>query len=186
MTAQPPPPRSSYRGSASNLVRSLLAVGAILAVFFFLVPRVSSVSQPPVDVESTARDVARVSGWSVSVPRGLPQGWQASAARFVRSTDGLMTWHAGYISPGGHYVALEQTQGATRGWVEAETNRAARIGELTASGRVWVKFNRDTKVQRSLLDQPQDPKALTTLITGDGTFEELVVLVDHLQPVSPR
>lgn len=184
MTAQPPP-RSSYSaGSTSNLVRSLLAVGGILVVFFFMVPRVSSVSQPPVDVESTARDVARSSGWAVSVPRGLPEGWQASAARFVRSTDGLMTWHAGFISPAGHYVALEQTQGSTEGWVEAETNRAARTGQLTAAGKVWVKFNRDTKVQRSLLDRPQDPKALTTLITGDGTFEELVVLVDHLQPVS--
>jgi hypothetical protein len=182
VTAQP---RSRYAtGTAANMIRSLLAIGAVLAVFFFLVPRVSSVSQPPVDVESAAKNVVRTTGWAISVPRGLPDGWQASAARYVRSTDGLMTWHAGYVSPAGHYVALEQTRGATRGWIEAQTNRAARVGELTAAGRTWVKFNRDTKVQRSLLDQPSDPRALATLITGDGTFEELTVLIDHLHVVS--
>lgn len=182
MSAQP---RSPYAmGTFPNMVRSLLVVGAIMALVFFLVPRVSSVSQPPVDVMTTAKDVARTTGWAVSVPRGLPEGWQASAARYVRSTDGLMTWHAGYVTPAGHYVALEQTQGATRGWVEAQTNRSARIGELTAGGRTWVQFNRDTKVQRSLLDRPADPKALTTLVTGDGTFDEMTTFVEHLESVS--
>ena len=39
--------------------------------------------------------------------------------RYVRSTDGLMTWHAGYQSPTGNYIALEQTKDATDAWVSA-------------------------------------------------------------------
>ena len=69
----------------------------------------------------------------------------------MRSTDGLMTWHAGYQSPTGNYVALEQTKDATRGWVSAQTNRARRTGEVQAAGKTWRTYVRSGKVQNSLL-----------------------------------
>ena len=99
-----------------------------------VVPRVNTISQPPVNVAAASVEVARESGWAISVPVGLPEGWKATSVRHVRSTDGLMTWHAGYQSPTGNYVALEQTKDATRGWVEAQTNRARRTGEPGGRG----------------------------------------------------
>ena len=105
--------------------------------------------------------------------------------RFVRSTDGLQTWHAGYQSPSGNYVALEQTRDATQKWVEAQTNRARRTGELQAAGRTWTTFERSPKVQRSLVSAEEDAGGLTTLVTGTGTFEELTAFVEALQPVQP-
>jgi hypothetical protein len=179
-----PPSRSSYAsGSVANMARSLLVVGALVAVLVAAVPRVNSISQPPVDVLSAAREVARESGWEISRPVGLPEGWQATSVRHVRSTDGLTTWHAGYQSPDGDYVAVQQTKGATAGWVEAQTNRARRVGELQAAGRTWTMFERSPKVQRSLLWRAPSDAELTTLVTGTGTFEELAEFAEHLQPV---
>jgi hypothetical protein len=167
------------------MVRSLLVVGGLVALLIALVPRVNTISQPPVDVAAASVEVAKESGWAISRPVGLPDGWKATSVRNVRSTDGLMTWHAGYQSPTGNYVALEQTKGATRGWIEAQTNRARQTGELEAAGRTWLAYERTPKIQRSLLSKQPSADGLTTLITGTGTFEELTAFAEALKPVQP-
>jgi hypothetical protein len=73
----------------------------------------------------------------------------------------------------------------SREWVEAQTNRAPRIGTLDAGGRTWTKYERDTKVQNSLVDDPQAPGELTTLVTGTASFEEMADFVTYLRPVTP-
>ena len=102
----------------------------------------------------------------------------------MRTTDGFSTWHAGYQTPSGTYVAVEQTMDPTPLWVEAQTNRAPKTGTLEAGGRTWTKYERDTKVQNSLVDDPQAPGELTTLVTGTASFEEMAEFVEHLQPVT--
>ncbi|MDF2144365.1 DUF4245 domain-containing protein [Knoellia sp. p5-6-4] len=179
-------PRSSYAaGTVANMARSLLVVAALVAALIAIVPRVNTVSQPPVNVAAAAVEVARESGWAISRPEGLPEGWKATSVRYVRSTDGLQTWHAGYQSPTGNYVALEQTQDATQGWIEAQTNRARRTGEVQAAGQTWTTFERSPKVQRSLLSTEETADGLTTLITGTGTFDELKAFAETLRPVQP-
>ena len=82
-----PAPRSVYaNGSTANIVRSLLVIGAIVAVLVAIVPRVSSVSQPPVDVAGTAEQVAADTGWPISAPRDLPEGWRATHVPLVRAS----------------------------------------------------------------------------------------------------
>jgi hypothetical protein len=182
----PAPPKSRYSmGSAKNLVLSLAAVVGMVLVLIMIVPRVSSVSGPPVDVHATAVDVKARTGWPIVEAVGLPKGWSTTSARFVRTTDGFSTWHAGYQTPSGTYVAVEQTMDPTSLWVEAQTNRAPKTGTLDAGGRTWVKYERDTKVQNSLVDDPEAPGQLTTLITGTASFEEMADFVEHLQPVTP-
>ncbi len=61
-------------GSAKNLVYSLAAVLGMVAVLVLIVPRVSSVSGPPVDVHATAVDVQERTGWPIVEPVGLPEG----------------------------------------------------------------------------------------------------------------
>jgi len=181
-----PPRRSSYAsGSVANMARSMLVVGVLVAALIAIVPRVNTVSQPPLDVAASAVEIAKESGWAISQPVGLPEGWKATSVRFVRSTDGLQTWHVGYQAASGNYVALEQTKGATRGWIEAQTNRARRTGEVEAAGTTWTTFERSPKIQRSLLSTTESVDGLTTLITGTGTFVELTAFAEALEPVRP-
>jgi hypothetical protein len=72
----------------------------------------------------------------------------------------------------------------TSKWVEAQTNRAPKIGTLDAGGRTWTKYQRDTKVQNSLVDQPGTAGELTTLVTGTATFDEMAQFVTYLKPVT--
>lgn len=171
------------RGSVANMVRSLVVVGALMAVLFFMVARVNSVSAPDIDIPALAEPVARETGWPIEVPTDLPDGWQPSAVRFVPSTDGLRTWHVGYTSPDGHYVAVEQTKDATATWITQQTNRAPETGTLEAGGRAWTTYERDVKVQNSLVHD--GPAPLTTVITGDGTFAELTLFAESLEPFPP-
>ena len=179
-----PAPRSSYaNGSVANILRSLLVIGALVAVLVAVVPRVSTVSQPPVDVAGASLEVARESGWPIERPANLPDGWKATSVRYVSSTDGLRTWHAGYQSPTGNYVAIEQTKDATAKWVEAQTNRAAKTGSVQAGGRTWSTYVRSGKVQNSLVHPPSAGDELTTIITGTGTLDELAAFAGTLEKV---
>ncbi|WP_346767626.1 DUF4245 domain-containing protein [Knoellia koreensis] len=180
-----PAPRSSYAsGSVANLVRSLLVIVAIVVVLIAIVPRVNTVSQPPVDVSAKATEVAAETGWPIEAPQGLPDGWKATSVRYVRSTDGLMTWHAGYQSPKGNYVALEQTKDATQEWIAAQTNRPKRVGDVQAAGVTWETFERGAKVQNSMVHRAESADQLTSIITGTGTFEELKAFANALEPVA--
>ncbi|WP_307812746.1 DUF4245 domain-containing protein [Phycicoccus sp. CSK15P-2] len=181
----PARPTSRYSlGSTKNLVYSLLAVLGMVLLLVLLVPRVDRVGGPVVDVHGTAVEVAERTGWPVVEPVGLPEGWTATSARYYRSTDGVMTWHAGYQTPRGTYVAVEQAKDPSRGWVSAQTNRAPQDGTMEIAGRTWERFVRDSKVQNSLLHLPDDGSGeLATLVTGDASFEDMAVYVEALRPV---
>lgn len=178
------PPNRYTMGSWPNLVRSLLVVLGLVAVLVFLVPRVSSLSGPPVDVHATGLQVKEQTGWPIVEARGLPKGWTATAARFIRGTDGKMTWLAGYQTPAGEYASVEQTADSSAAWIEAQTNRARATGDREIAGRTWKSFERGAKVQNSLLHVPADRGELTTLVTGTAPFADLAVLIEHLVPVS--
>ncbi|MGL5911097.1 MAG: DUF4245 domain-containing protein [Phycicoccus sp.] len=182
----PAPSRSRYSlGSAKNLVYSMLAVVGMTAVLVLVVPRVNSVSGPAVDVAATAVQVQRDTGWPIVAAEGLPEGWRETSARYSRTTEEVMAWHAGYQTPEGTYVAVEQALDPPRGWVTAQTNRAPREGTLEIEGRAWVKLVRDTKTQNSLVAEPTAPGELTTLVTGTATFDDLTEFIGYLQPVTP-
>lgn len=171
------------RGSAANMVRSLALIVVFMAVIFFAVARTNTLSGPAVDIPALASPVARETGWPIEVPVGLPDGWRPSAVRFVPSTDNLRTWHVGYTSPEGHYVAVEQTADATKKWITQQTNRAPVKDSQVVAGRTWQVYVRDIKTQNSLV--APGPGRLTTIVTGDGTLEELTVFAEHLQPYRP-
>jgi hypothetical protein len=180
-----PPQQSRYSmGSTKNLVYSLLAVVGMTAVLVLMVPRVTSVSGPPVDVRGTAVSVQDETGWPIVEPVGLPEGWSPTSVRYVRTTDDFMTWHVGYRTPSGTFVAVEQTMDPSREWISAQTNRAPTEGTMEVAGLTWEKLVRDNKVQNSLLHQPEAEGELTTLITGTADFEDMAVFVEHLQPVT--
>jgi hypothetical protein len=174
--------RSRYlSGSVANMIRSLVVILGLLAVLVFAVARQSSISQPPVDVESSAADVAASSGWAIERPVGLPEGWQPTSVRYVRSTDGLKTWHVGYQTPDGDYIAIEQTKEATSAWIRAQTSRGTAQGSVAAGGRTWTTYLREGKVQRSLVHEPDRADGLTTIVTGTAPFVDLEAFADRLE-----
>src|SRR5450631_481166 len=135
--AASPAPRRGFANLPSMVISMLVIMVAVLA-WVAMVPRVRGISQPAVDVTSVAVQVRQETGWAISQP-ALPVGWKATNVRFDPTAEGVRTWHAGYLSPDGQYVSIDQTQasGATQNWISGRTSHGRAEGTLWAAGRTW-------------------------------------------------
>jgi hypothetical protein len=171
------------KGSAANMARSMAVIVAIALGLFFIAGRPNSTTPQSLDVPGTAQFRAQQAGQPFAYPTGLPDGWAATNVRYVRSKGDVMVWNAGYTTPDGQYVSVQQALDPGQGWVDTQTNNGARVGTLTTEdGRVWAKRDREGKVQRSLVDVPKDSTKLTTLVTGTGSWAQLEQFADRLTP----
>jgi len=168
-------------GTLRSMVISMVLILASVLAWMALVPRVGEVSQPAVDVSSVATQVRHETSWGISQPR-LPPGWKATSVRFAPAGDGLRTWHVGYLSPEGNYVSMDQTQGATDGWVSAQTSDGKAEGTTTAAGRTWQKLSSRVTIQRSLVSRGSGPGDLTTVLSGTAPYTQLAQFAATLQP----
>lgn len=170
-------------GSVANMLRSMLVIAAIMALFIIMFPRIQP-DHSGVDVTETARQIQESTGVQISAPSDLPDGWVATRAEYRRGVDGLMTWHAGFEAPGGGFVALNETVDATDAWVTSTVNETERIGEREIAAQTWQQHSREgTRPQRSLVDRGASGE-LTTVVTGSASWEELQVFVESLAPAA--
>ena len=169
-------------GTLRGMVISMVLILAAVLAWMALVPRVSGISQPAVDVGSVAKQVRQETSWGISQPQ-LSAGWKATNVRFTPAGDGLRTWHAGYLSPEGNYVSIDQTQGATDGWVSAQTSDGKAEGKMAAGGRTWQKLSSRVAVQRSLVSRGSGAGDLTTVLSGTASYTQLAQFAGTLRPV---
>ncbi|MEO6144594.1 MAG: DUF4245 domain-containing protein [Dermatophilaceae bacterium] len=183
--AMPPPAARRGMGTLRSMVISMVLILVAVLAWVAMVPRVNQISQPAVDVSSVARQVRQETSWAISQPQ-LPAGWKATNARFAQAGDGLRTWHAGYLSPDGNYVSIDQTTAATETWVSAQTSNGQAEGTMSAAGRSWQKLSSRDTVQRSLVLRGSDAGDLTTVLSGTAPYAQLAQFAGALQPVPAR
>ena len=184
-------------GNLRSMVISMVVILAAVLAWVAMVPRIREVSQPAVDVTSVARQVRQETSWEISQPQ-LPGGWKATNVRFAAAGGGLRTWHAGYLSPDGNYVSIDQTVvsgTADNGtaWVAAQTANGQAEGTLAAAGRTWQKLSSRDMVQRSLvlrsplLRSPASTVAgtsgLATVLSGTAPYTQLAQFAETLRLV---
>jgi hypothetical protein len=181
-------------GSLQSMVISMVVILAAVLAWVAMVPRVRQVNQPAVDVISVATQVRRDAGWGISVPR-LPAGWKATNVRFA-PVAGIRTWHAGYLSPDGDYVSIDQTANsdASARWISAVSSGGKAEGSLFSAGRTWRKLSSPDLVQRSLYfkrslstDHFVDPatkgaegEEVATVLSGTASYAQLADVAETL------
>ena len=168
-------------GNLRSMVISMVVILAAVLIWFVLVPRPSEINQPAVDVASVAVHVRQETSWTISQPM-LPAGWKATNVRFATAGDGLRTWHAGYLSPEGNYVSIDQTRDATDVWVAAQTSNGQPEGTLSAGGATWQKLSSGDTVQRSLVSRG-GAAGLSTVLSGTAPYAQLAQFAEVLEPV---
>ena len=201
------PPASPRRmGNLRSMVISMLVILVAVLAWVAMVPRVREVSQPAVDVTSVARQVRQETSWPISQPQ-LPAGWKATNVRFAASRGGLRTWHAGYLSPEGNYVSIDQAvvtgAKATSDWLSALTSGGRAEGDLIAAGKTWQKLSSRDIVQRSLVlrgpvlrgpvsrgpvlrgpaSRETGASDLITVVSGTAPYTQLAQFAEALKPV---
>jgi len=176
------PPARRGLGNLRSMVISMVVIMAAGLAWVAMVPRVREINQPAVDVTSVARQVRHETSWLISQPQ-LPAGWKATNVRFVAAGDGLRTWHAGYLSPDGNYVSIDQTQQATDAWVSAQTSHGRAEGTLSAAGATWQRLSSGETVQRSLVSRGSGSNELSTVLSGTAPYAQLAQFAEALKPV---
>ncbi len=176
---QPRPTRGGGSRTVGDMIRSLLVVGAIVVVIVLIVPRPSSVNQPPVDVVGIAQGAQPDAHFTLSVPQGLPVDWKPTAASLLTSVDGIQTWHVGYETSSAQYAAMEQAKDVTTNWVRTNSGGGTAVGQQVVAGTTWTQLLHQNRLQRTLL---LNDGALTYLVTGTASWAELAQLAESLRP----
>lgn len=174
------------KGTAANMARSLSVLLA-LTLGLFLVTSVTSRSEPEsLDVAAVAEQRADQAGHPLAYAQDLPEGWVATSARYVRSSDDVMMWNAGYTTPDGEHVAVQQALDPPQSWVDTQADHGEQMGSAETDGHAWVKRRGGEGPVYSLVDDPSDASEVTTIVTGTGGFEQLETFADHLVVAEPR
>lgn len=167
-------PRQRHSGgNVRSMVISMAVILGMVFVVVWLIPRPNAIEQPAVDVSNAAQGAASQLPFAPVVPDG-PAGWTATSANVNRSTDGVVTWHIGYRTDAGKYLALETARDTTRTWLRAQTQSGDAQGEQTIGGEVWQRYLQPDRERYSLV-RTQDGQTL--LVTGEGGYGVLTELV---------
>ncbi|MEO6505993.1 MAG: DUF4245 domain-containing protein [Terrimesophilobacter sp.] len=130
------------RQTATNL---LLSLGACLAVVFVLIlvaVRPTAPHLPEVDYLSVARQAQSNTATPLAAP-SLNGGWSANAAHVnPASTDGVVSWYIGFLTPGAQFIGLRQGIGATTGWISHQLPQTHATGTVVVAGVTWQVYDR--------------------------------------------
>jgi hypothetical protein len=159
------------------MVRSLAAIGVVVAVVVLLMPQRDGPDPRPVDVEELATASADEADFDLVVA-DLPSGWRATSARLrADGPDGTLTWHVGYLTPSEGYAGLEVARDVTSGWVEDQTSAGEPDDDagptIDVAGRPWQLLRSDEPRRASLV---READGVTTVVTGSAQIEELLLL----------
>jgi hypothetical protein len=178
-------PAAPHRfGNLASMVISMGVIMAAVLAWLAMVPRVHEISQPPVDVTSVTRQVRLETGWAISQPQ-LPAGWKATNTRIDSPAGVIVSWHAGYLSPDGQYLSIDQGElaGAADNWISQQTSKGQAEGTLSAAGRTWRKLSSHQILQRSLVSATPGNHPLITVLSGTAPYPQLAQFAETLRAV---
>jgi hypothetical protein len=170
--------RAGLRRSAADMTRSLAVIVAIVVGVILLIPRTNQVVQPALDVAGAARGAADRAGFPLTVPQGLPDGWRSTSARLQRNTDGVLTWHVGYLTPQGRYAGFEQAGSPTPAWEAKQVTDGKEQGTVAVAGVRWLVRSR---TDRGVTSWVLRGSGRTTVVTGTADAAELTALAGSLR-----
>ncbi len=159
------------------MVGSMLVL--LLVVVVFVVLRDLNRVGPEAPADSVdyrqSAEFAEESGFEVSTPDRLPNGWRATSVEFAPEP---LHWHLGLLTEDAEYVGLEQAKAPVRSmvmkYVDEQTTKTA---DVTIDGKRWTSWG-DGQGDVALARRDG---ALTTLVVGPVEQE---VLVDYVKSLT--
>lgn len=128
------------RQNFRNLIASLAATVAVVAVIFFAVPRGVGVQQPDVDVSAVADQYADTAGQPLLAP-STPEGWQPNAAE-LRGSGASASWYVGYVVGSGGYAGLTEGLPGSTDLMDTAMAGAQPTGTTVIEGAPWRVYDR--------------------------------------------
>jgi hypothetical protein len=200
-SAKPAKPRLLQDGrdmfwSIAPLVVACIVLAGVVGMCSFSPGGISRGPVPPYDAPGALNADAQTLGFPVRLPR-LPQGWHANSGGRGGIADGrtdpstgkrlrAVTSIVGYISPGGEYLSLTQSNADEEKLVGAIHPSMVPSGAVDVNGTRWVTYEGDGDVEpvwTTRLNSPAGPAQVG--ITGAGNTDEFRTLAAATQTQPP-
>ena len=160
------------RQTVNNLVFSLIATVAVVALIVLFVPRGQPAGAPAVDYASIARQAQGAEPDALLTP-ALPSGWKSNAAELrTKTPDGVDAWYIGLITPSKEYIGIMQGFKANDSWLATQVDRSLVSSTKTACGLRWdVYDNRNSGQDNGNVDYALATKAGSSTVVVFGTAQ---------------
>jgi hypothetical protein len=133
------------RQTVNNLVYSLLATLALVAVIILMVPRATPAPHVDVDYAAIAAQGQGSEPDPLATPK-LPSTWTSNSAQLrTGSADNIDAWYIGFITPSEQYIGFTQGFTANDTWLSQLLENTAASGAVMIDGVNWTVYdNRDS------------------------------------------
>ena len=133
------------RQTVNNLVYSLIATVALVAVIVLVVPRGNpTATAPAVDYAAVAAQGQGSEPDRLLVPK-LPSGWTSNNAELrTKTADGVDSWYVGLLTPKKQFIGITQGFKANESWTSEQVNRSMIKGTRTIDGVTWDLYDNRT------------------------------------------
>ncbi|REH41908.1 uncharacterized protein DUF4245 [Kutzneria buriramensis] len=177
----------------------ILSLGALLLIIVAVLgfsrgcsfspggPTIDTSSAPSVDVDSVLPGIAAGMDFPVREPK-LPAGWHANSTDTItvgKGDQARPVVRVGWLTPGGGFLRLSQTQGAARDLIASETDdpnsEPAATGTIDVAGVNWTIY----PARRSENSWLADVGGVRLLISGNGKEADFRTLAQAVQTAPP-
>ena len=158
--------------TTNNLIYSLLATAAVVAIMVLVTPRPTTNLVAAVDFKAVAKQAASSSNLPVLAPKLLGKGWYSNSARWnTKTADGVDNWYVGFVGPRNQYLGLTQAYSANPTWTVLQLQGDLVSGTTNMGGRTWDIWQATAKN-----DPPKtrDYALVTQVKVGNRTDEVLL------------
>ena len=164
---------SRLRTPLMGMVITMAVLCGILAVMWFANPEPNTPYTRDEDVQEAAVGANSITEYSPISPE-VPEGWTANYARWdTRAEHSVDVWEVGYTTNEVSFVGFAQTDEATAGWVNSETNLADPTGTRTISGLEFETREASGRQYFVLEAENNHIDGTTVVISSDAEPEEL-------------
>ncbi len=151
--------------SLTNLIAAVVVCLALVLVMVLVVVRPGMPEREPVDVAAAAAGAQAVTDEPLVVPR-LGEDWAANVAEIRTGSDDVVSWYAGYVTPGDQFLFVRQAIDANPTWLVTAIEGAVPTGERTIDGLTWIEHD-----QRAA----EDPGNLAYVLTTEHGASTVIV-----------
>ncbi|MEU7132107.1 DUF4245 domain-containing protein [Streptomyces sp. NPDC046261] len=162
--------RNGKTQTIRNMVLSMAVVVPVAGLSYLFIPH--DESKDPIRTVSyrveldTAR---RAAPYAVAAPEGLGKDWRATSVSYKAGGKDGSVWHLGFLDPQTQYVAVEQSDGPARPFIDEVSQRAEKTHETATVGdTTWQRY--EGPKYNALV---REEKGVTTVVTGTASYERL-------------
>ncbi|MBZ6476532.1 DUF4245 domain-containing protein [Streptomyces griseocarneus] len=153
-----------------NMLLAMVVVIPVAGISYLFIPHDQSGDPVRTVGYRVELDTARrAAPYAVAAPEGLGDDWRATSVSYKPKGEMGSVWHLGFLDPQTEYVAVEQSDGPARAFIDSVSQRAEKTGKTQRVGdATWQRY--EGPKYNALV---REERGVTTVVTGTASYERL-------------